>query len=109
MMRAASFRSFCSVDAGPSTPQPNHAVAPRSARIVTARIAGLSPGTSPPRVRIPITPFLPLTAIKITCLSSRNLPLDTIIELDAVTCCTAAWQLLASAELFGRARHCPTK
>ena len=45
MIRAASFRSFCSVDAGPSTPQPNHAVAPRSARIVTARIAGLSPGT----------------------------------------------------------------
>src|SRR5262249_25608032 len=30
----------------------------RRARMVTARIAGLSPGTSPPPVRIPITPFL---------------------------------------------------
>src|SRR5438067_3601329 len=28
--------------------------------MVTARIAGLSPGTSPPPVRIPITPFLVL-------------------------------------------------
>src|SRR5580704_2364052 len=35
----------------------------RSARIVTARIAGFSPGTSPPPVRIPITPFFAFTLI----------------------------------------------
>jgi hypothetical protein len=28
------------------------------ARIVTARIAGFNPGTSPPPVRIAITPFI---------------------------------------------------
>src|SRR5580700_2668853 len=33
----------------------------RSARIVTARIAGFKPGTSPPPVRIPITPFFVFT------------------------------------------------
>jgi hypothetical protein len=31
--------------------------------MVTARIAGFKPGTSPPPVKIPITPFLPLVAI----------------------------------------------
>jgi len=33
----------------------------RSARMVTARIAGFKPGTSPPAVRIPITPFFAFT------------------------------------------------
>src|ERR1700676_1318604 len=33
----------------------------RIARIVTARMAGFRPGTSPPPVRIPITPFFAFT------------------------------------------------
>ena len=36
--------------------------------MVTARIAGFSPGTSPPPVKIPITPFLPLVAMMSTFL-----------------------------------------
>src|SRR5271157_1737561 len=40
----------------PITSQPS-----RNARMVTARMAGFKPGTSPPPVRIPITPFFVFT------------------------------------------------
>src|SRR6188508_970386 len=45
--------------------------------MVTARIAGLSPGTSPPPVRIPITPFLVL--IRSSC--DFNMPPDSLAQL----------------------------
>src|SRR5271157_1279712 len=40
--------------------------------MVTARIAGFSPGTSPPPVRIPMTPFLELLFVMLTRLFYKN-------------------------------------
>jgi hypothetical protein len=54
------------------------------ARIVIARMAGLSPGTSPPPVNIPMTPFFLFTCAIIVL--PKDLALQKI-DVDSVTCC----------------------
>src|ERR1700720_22135 len=53
----------------------------RSARKVTARIAGFNPGTSPPPVRIPITPFFTLIFAIMRCSPQCGLAKQKIMDV----------------------------
>jgi hypothetical protein len=66
------------------------------ALIVTARMAGFKPGTSPPPVRIPMTPFFvfPL-AIKIafSTIAPQHMPTDSLVA-GAFSCLTLLKKLV---------------
>jgi hypothetical protein len=48
---------------------------------VTARIAGFNPGTSPPPVRIPITPFFTLIFAMMRCSPQCGLAKQMIMDV----------------------------
>ncbi len=71
LLLSASFSRMVSTSPAQPRRMPITLYPSRIARMVTARIAGLSPGTSPPPVRIPIVPVFFVAIICLLHLESR--------------------------------------
>src|SRR5271157_4861371 len=80
----------------PITSQPS-----RNARMVTARMAGFKPGTSPPPVRIPITPFFVFHVSTLCVARCQIVP----AQIPSVLTRSTLWGILRKMVNFEQTKH----